>query len=444
MRGALPEEIAEANLESLRIEVKRLGYASLYDAVLQDAKMENEEFCKFVESGGLNKLHEEYARVRKIRTSNLDRMELRRMLCEPALKIMKREWKDLTNETALFKTSLNTFSPAYIESFTFDSVFTDMQEHAPVLISLLQRLCEKPHRTASDPGNDEDEDDEQYVSATEEEKQSFKHRAKQRHIVMALSILGNQVSRRFNAVQGRLGYFLYASKTSKSVISVLNKLGICPSYKALVRAIKATGAAARHRLQQICLLNQMFWLSYDNLTHTNHVKLETMFSKSDFNIITPGYLAIPHASRSQPLFPHSHFNYGNIYNLDITDFLPSLEAKNTMGKSIKSLAWKILTNFSESFKKPTYKVPNLDFPMPVKFEADNVNRCEIVSLPTYPYNEGITAEMIKIIEQIATDIGLSDQQRMEIKIWFKGDFATVERNRYLELYPNTDVSLGMQ
>jgi hypothetical protein len=40
-------------------------------------KMENEEFYKFIESDDLNKLYDEYIRVRKIRISNLDPMELR-------------------------------------------------------------------------------------------------------------------------------------------------------------------------------------------------------------------------------------------------------------------------------------------------------------------------------------------------------------------------------
>jgi hypothetical protein len=73
---------------------------------------------------------------------------------------MKREWKDLINETTLFKISLNIFSSTYIESFTFESVYTDIQERAPVLINLLQRLYEKPNRTASDQGDDDDEEDE--------------------------------------------------------------------------------------------------------------------------------------------------------------------------------------------------------------------------------------------------------------------------------------------
>ena len=128
MRGALPEEVAEANLESLRAEVKRLGYDSLYSALLEDAKIENEEFCKFVESGGLNKLHEEYARVRRIRTPNLDPVELRRRLCEPALNIMKREWKGLTNQTELFKIPLNAFPPSYVEDFTYGKGIQSLAE----------------------------------------------------------------------------------------------------------------------------------------------------------------------------------------------------------------------------------------------------------------------------------------------------------------------------
>src|SRR6266496_3908072 len=135
---------------------------------------------------------------------------------------MKREWKGLTNQTELFKIPLNAFSPSYVEDFTFDSIFTDMQERAPVLVHFIQQLCEKPRRGASDQIQDDDEDYEEFGPTGDEETRRLKHRAEQRHITMALSILGNQLSRRFNVVQGRIGYYLYASKTSKSVISVLN------------------------------------------------------------------------------------------------------------------------------------------------------------------------------------------------------------------------------
>jgi hypothetical protein len=134
------------------------------------------------------------------------------------------------------------------------------------------------------------------------------------------------------------------------------------------------------------------------LIHINNIKLETIFSKTDFNIITPDYLIILHISRSRSLFPYSYFNYNNIYLLDIIDFLPSLDMKNIIGKSIKSFIWKIIIEFIESFKKSSYKVPNLDFPISIKFEADNINHSEIISLSIYPYNKGITEEMIKIIE----------------------------------------------
>jgi len=404
--GADADEIARTKVDVLRKRAFELGFNSLFEVIGIEAKM-SDEFYTYVESGGLEALYREYRRLRKPRSEDI--VEVHRTICAPAIDIFKREWKALTTDTSSFKIPLNNFSPEYVAEFNFESIFKQMQKFAPCLIYLLQQLAEKPPS-----------------SIIKEDTEELRRRAEQRHITIALAILANHVSQRFNVIQGRVGYFLFASKTSKSVISALNKLGICPSYDGIIVSIKATAEAARNYLSQVCLRGQAIWVSFDNLTYAANVKLQTLFNRGDFIILTAGYLVIPPESHARPMLTPSHCDYRKVKTLSLGDFLPSPEIKNTMKNACKSILWNVFKNFAHSNK---VNVPNLIYPMPIIFQLNHLERPEILSLPTYPFNEGIINEVIDIHECISNDIGMSDKQRVENMIMFKGDFATVRQNR---------------
>ena len=234
--GADADEIARTKVDILRKRAFELGFNSLFEVFALEAKM-SDEFYTFVESGGLGELYREYRRLRKPRSEDI--VEVHRNICAPAIDIFKREWKALTTDTSSFKIPLNNFSPEYVADFNFESIFKQMQKLSPCLIYLLQELAKGPPS-----------------SMTEEDTEDLRRRAEQRHITMALAILANHVSQRFNVIQGRVGYFLFASKTSKSVISALNKLEICSSYDGIIVSIKATAETARDYLSRVCLRGQ--------------------------------------------------------------------------------------------------------------------------------------------------------------------------------------------
>lgn len=299
--GADADEVTRTKVDMLRKRAFELGFNSLFEVIGLEAKMSN-EFYTYVESGGLEELYREYRRLRKPRSEDI--AEVHRTICAPAIDIFKREWKALTTDTSSFKIPLNNFSPEYVAEFNFESIFKQMQKLAPCLIDLLQQLAKKPPS-----------------SMTKEDMEDLRRRAEQRHITMTLVILANHVSQRFNVIQGRVGYFLFASKTSKSMISVLNKLGICPCYDGIIGSIKATAEAARDYLSQICLRGQTIWISFDNLTYTANVKLQTLFNRGDFIIFTAGYLVIPPESRARRMFNPFDCDYRKLKTLFLGDFL---------------------------------------------------------------------------------------------------------------------------
>jgi len=405
--GADAQEVRNTNLDVLRQHALDLGFQSLFDAFLLEVDV-SEHFLDFIESGGLEHLYSRYRQRRKPRLGTLE--QINQHLCAPAVDIYKREWKNLTEDGAAFKMPLHNFSAEYVSEFSFETIFMQMKSKAPCLVGLVEHLCHRPRPTTSD-----------------ERQVESPMRARNRHIAVALSVLGNHVSNRFNAIQGRLGYFLFGSKVCKRVISVLNKLGLCPGYDGLIQAIKANGEAARTELSRLCLRNEALWVSFDNLTYTAGVRLQTLLNRSDFIVITAGYAVIPPKSRARPMFLPSDCDYGKLKNISLRDFLPSLATKRTMRSAVASLIW---TTFKRFSRANSVNVANLKYPMPAVFQLDHTDPSEFYPLPTYEYNEGIITEMIAIHEEIAKTIGLSEEQATRNIIMFKGDFATVRQNRY--------------
>jgi len=405
--GADAEEVRSTNLDVLRQHALDLGFSSLFEVCLLEVEV-SEDFPAFIESGGLGDLYSRYMRQRKPQSAGLE--QVHQNLCAPAVDIYKREWKKLTGDSAAFKMPLHNFSPEYISEFSFETIFMQMKSKAPCLVGLVQQLCNKPRLTTSN-----------------EHQEELSTRAEKRHIAMALSVLGNHVTNRFNVIQGRLGYFLFASKVSKQVIAVLNKLGLCPSYDGLIQAIKANGEAALAELGKLCLRNEAIWISFDNLTLTADVRLQTLFNTAVFIILTAGYVVVPPESRARPMFLPSDCDYRKLKNLSLADFLPTLTAKQMMRSAVISLIW---TTFKTFARSNSVEAPDLSYRMPTLFQPDHTELSKIYPLPTYDYNEGIINEMIMIHQEIAKTIGLSEEQAIRHRIMFKGDFATVHGNRW--------------
>jgi len=71
------------------------------------------------------------------------------------------------------------------------------------------------------------------------------------------------------------------------------------------------------------------------------------------------------------------------------------------------------------------KLPQSNFSMPKIFQLDPQNQPEIITLPMYDLNEDVIAELIKILEKIQSDIGLSPDQVKQNVLLYKGDFMMV-------------------
>jgi hypothetical protein len=407
--GADETERRATMLRHLEHTVHDMGFHSLSDAWFQHVTDASDSLKSLFESDILHELYQRFNGL-PLRLPAAEQHELFAKLCRPGVDIYRREWQSVQKDVENFKQPLSNFSDEYISEFSFDALFDNFATHAPHLVQLCEAITRKRERVSSSS-----------------EAETDKVRAKRRHIATALSILGNESSRRFNALQGRLGYACFAIKVPKRMINILNKLGLCPSYVALTDAIRANGEAALRKLSLVASRGEAFWVSFDNLHVAASVRDHRLHNKASFMVLTAGYVVIPPESRRRGFFTHSDWDWSRLSDLRFEDFLPSVESGPILSAAFKSLIWGTLRKMSGSSKGWT---PPKRYPMPVVQRIDHTERSEILPLPTYDFNEGIVNEVIALHQRIAQQVGWTSEMAKEYIIPFKGDFATVEANRY--------------
>ena len=302
LNGADSDEEEFTRIDELNQYVHKLKFRSLFEAILIEARSDKDGLCEFVENGGLNELFDSYLAARKQRPGH-DSTGLNSTLCAPAIRIFKTEWRKLIGRDTSFKRPLNQFSPKYIGSFSFDSIYNEMRSLAPCLLEMMNQITGV------------------LSQGPEEEIQSNIVRARQRRIVVSISVLANFCTQQFNAIQGRVGYFLFGCKVTKRVLNVLNKLGICSSYHGLRDALRANAAAIRKRLSCFSLSGEAIWVSFDNLTYAANVRDHRLFNRGDFICSTAGYVVKPPQSQRRPMFTRANCDYRSAMNdLNIADF----------------------------------------------------------------------------------------------------------------------------
>jgi hypothetical protein len=388
-----------------------MGFRSLTDAWSQQATANVDVLRSFFETDCFSDLYELYKRKRTVgEASELTDSEIRMSLSQPGFDFIRREWTAVMKDGKRFKRPLNEFSDDVISEFSFGAIFETLQTHAPTLVQLLTEMTEKPVY---------------YESTKDPELQRREHN---RHIVTALSILGNRASNRFNPIQAPLGYTCFAAKTPKRIIKILNHLGICPSYDSMLLAIKSNGEKALQRLLEVASCGEAFWMSFDNLHALASVRDFRLFNKASFMVLTCGYVVIPPASRGyKGFFLRFHCDYNRLLSLTFRDFLPSGNVRTIIANAYKSMIYATLRKLSGK----STDWPAKAFPMPEIYSIDHLKPSEILPLPTYDLNEGIVNEVITLHARLAQQVGWTPEMAEKYILPFKGDFATVEANRWV-------------
>src|SRR5436309_7393301 len=175
--GSEEDEAVRPHLLAIRNFAHHFGFESLFDVVLAEARLSPVDARAFVEWGGLCQLYQYCCATGRNPTSD----NLRQELCEISRNVYRQEWNSLLSDKT-FKVKLESFKHENVQSFSFSDLYAQMQHDAPNLVELTGILV-------SSRPTKEDKD---------EEDAARKLRKKQRRIVVALSVLGNETSQHFN------------------------------------------------------------------------------------------------------------------------------------------------------------------------------------------------------------------------------------------------------
>jgi hypothetical protein len=192
-------------------------------------------------------------------------------------------------------------TPDFIRTFSFQSLGLRFAELAPSLWRMVCGLGDIDQDTVNQYLHSPPEQLERLEESEEDEHQpngdaasrdapgpnKKKYRAKEKVLaaIMAIAEIAFTRSRNCNAAQMMIGYYLFATRTGKRVMGVLNHLGICLSYDTVRRALQVNAGKVQALIAQRAR-NQPIALTYDNLTNKHHAATETLLNKSAMHCFT--------------------------------------------------------------------------------------------------------------------------------------------------------------
>jgi hypothetical protein len=245
-------------------------------------------------------------------------------------------------------------------------------------------------------------------------------------------------SRNCNASQMMLGYYLFATRTGKRVMGVLNHLGICTSYDTVRRALQGNAEKVQALIIDRCRQDPIA-LTYDNLTNKHHAASETLLNKSSmqsftaagiiFLKLTPSLarglsdekvgLRADRLLRADPDW--SSLKPGDIVNVR--------SDQNYFAPIAKALMCRVIKKFFPTELKCSEDEAGIGpFEMPVLYKVPP-GKSDMQTLATLQIDESTIDGNLAVLESLATDqLGMTLEELAEGRmIPVSGDQMTVAR-----------------
>jgi hypothetical protein len=191
-------------------------------------------------------------------------------------------------------------TPEFIRAFTFQSLGLRFAKLAPSLWLVLCTMGDVDITTAQEYLNgppevvedlDERDADEDHVDGDGEghgsraTEKRVKSKQKVIAVITAIAGLVFTRSRKCNALQMMMGYYLFATRTGKRAVGVLNHLGISVAYDTVRRALHCHVEKVQVLVAERCQRHP-FLLTYDNLAQKHNAATETLLNKSAMHCFT--------------------------------------------------------------------------------------------------------------------------------------------------------------
>jgi len=139
-------------------------------------------------------------------------------------------------------------------------------------------------------------------------------------VIITIGMLMFARSRRCNTLQIIIGYYLFASRTSKRPIGVLNHIGLSVSYDTIRAVLIRNADEIRKEVISRIHNGEPVILTYDNLAKKHDVQAETLLNKSVMYTFTASAVVFPSMSKS--LAAHLGKDINKVRNVQPEQKLP--------------------------------------------------------------------------------------------------------------------------
>lgn len=235
-----------------------------------------------------------------------------------------------------------------------------------------------------------------------------------------------------------LGYFGFADNASKHTVEALHQLGLLVSYETIRRALKVNAVAIKE-LAKRRILEERFFISYDNMNFYEHIRDQRLHNKGHQVNYTAGYLCFMPTDNSNPetswedrYLDANQVNYNAVNDLTMEDFVLGPEVIKHCARSVQY----ILSNiFARHFPRSLFKQKvmrnghlvskYLQRTAPLDNIQCRMEKADIIPLPTFGLDKASIAGTIDILRSIAARLGLENFHIEDKKIMVKGDYLTV-------------------
>ena len=347
---------------------------------------------------------------------------------------------------------MKSFTPEHIEKFTLELLDAAHRRHAPLLRNLLHRM------TKADP----------YPPGrgfTDNEPARSSSGAHRQHLhtdcglisITALCMLCYGRSDRSNALQGLVGYFLFATNTAKRCTEVLHRLGLSVAYETVIRALRDNGDASHRKLLE-AIRHHRFFVCFDNMNFYRNVRDQRQHNRGHQVNYTAGYVCLMNYRKEEcsaneaeckcgPL-PANSINYAAAKELSYTDIdLDTPDMRYYVTAAFRTAMGEVLMRyFEEPMGKqrmtkqdgsPGEALYQVDAP-PFEQIRARKGRAKILTMRTFDRDEASIAGTVDVLKDICNELGILKQSDSDDKpgpdggievggsvVMLHGDYLTV-------------------
>ena len=400
-------------MEQIRRFVKEMGFDSILQACIKEMELKRSEDNKrkLVElRKDMNDLVEACLNNPLFKPLN---NKVSTSLCQAASRIFQHEAASLSQLDDI-RVADSGYSRNNITNYSFIETAELIAKTAPCLSEVLNDLVDTSTVSGSESQLDDTVDDTERQPFSIGDPQLYNMKDRRIHrrkasrkkicVSVAIAILLYTRSQKVNLMQSHIGYFLFASKTSKRVIEVLHRLGISKGYESITDTLRVVAAEASENLQSWAAEHPPFFGGLDNLNHHNRVTGQTLYNQSTMQNQTVAYMAQNPKVTLNRMLQIPEFGRAKIVDLTAEHFFSHIN-RHEQRKAFQVGIFKTLSEYcgahipvypekaeegGRSLKPFKYKEI---YPLPIQ-------RTRIMTFPVFDLNEGKLEEIVTVLRRM--------------------------------------------